>query len=131
MNDLNKILHDQAEILKDIIPDGRGNLKSLWSAHQMERGQYQKVAYLYVLEGVMPNLPLKILEHHMENGFREALVTVSKKRIDAEQARILRRGMYALSNLLGSTSPKEEEAYNGFKDEMTDWSKYKGRGLSI
>ncbi|MBZ0098423.1 MAG: hypothetical protein K8F30_05030, partial [Taibaiella sp.] len=130
-NDLNKILNNQAETFADIKTDGQDNLKSLWSAHLMERGQYKKAAYLYVLEGVTPNLPLQILKHHMENGFKEALVAVSKKRIDAEQGRILRRGIYALGNLLGSKSFKEEEAYNGFKDEMTDWSKYKGRGLSI
>ncbi len=124
-------MNNQAETLADIKTDGRDHLKSLWSAQLMERGQYQKVAYLYVLEGVTPNLPLQILEHHMGNGFREALVAVSKKRIDAEHGRFLRRGIYALGNLLASTSPKEEEAYNGFKDEMTDWSKYKRRGLTI
>ncbi len=130
-NDLNKILNNQAETLAEIKTDGQDNLKRLWSAHLMERGQYQKAAYLYVLEGVTPNLPLQIMEHHMESGFKEALIAVSKKQVDAEQSSILRRGMYTLSNLLGSTSPKEEEAYNGFKDEMTDWSKYKRRGLTI
>ena len=130
-NDLNKILNNQAETLTDIGDHGRDNLKSLWSAHLMERGQYQKAAYLYVLKGVTPNLPIQILEHHMENGFKEALVAVSKKQVDAEQAHLLRRGVYALGNLFASKIPNEEEAYNGFKDEMTDWSKYKGRGLSI
>ena len=128
-NGLDKILYDQTETLKDVGDRGRDNLKSLWSAHLMERGQYQKAAYLYVLEGVTPNLPIQILEHHMENGFKEALVAVSKKQVDAEQAHLLRRGVYALGNLFASKIPNEEEAYNGFKDEMTDWSKYKGRGF--
>ncbi len=130
-NDLKKILNNQAETLADIKTDGQDNLKSLWSAHLMERGQYKKAAYLYVLEGVTPNLPLQIMEHHMENGFKEALGDVSKKQVDTEQASILRQSMYTLSNFLGSKSFKEEEPYNGFKDEMTDWSKYKGRGLLI
>ncbi|MCG2462668.1 relaxase/mobilization nuclease domain-containing protein [Flavobacteriaceae bacterium F89] len=130
-NDLNRILNNQTEIQKDIGTDRQDNLKSLWSAHLMERWQYKKAAYLYILEGVTPNLPLQIMEHHMENGFKEALLAVSKKRIDAEQGRILRRGIYALSNLFTSKIPKEEEPFNGFKDEMTDWSKYERRGLWI
>ena len=130
-NGLDKILYDQTETLADIKTDGQDNLKRLWSAHLMERGQYRKAAYLYILEGVTPNLPLQIMEHHMGNGFKEALVAVSKKRIDAEHGRFLRRGIYALGNLFASRIHKEEEAFNGFKDEMTDWSKYKGRGLSI
>ena len=130
-NDLNRILNNQAETLADIRTDGQDNLKSLWSAHLMERGQYQKAAYLYILEGVTPNLPLQLLEHHMENGFKEALVAVTKKRIDAEQSRLLRRGIYALGNLLASKNFKEEEVFNGFKDELTDYSKHKGRGFSM
>ncbi|WP_262714309.1 hypothetical protein [Arenibacter lacus] len=35
--------------------------------------------------------------------------------------------MYALDTLLGPTTSKEEEAYNGFRDEFTDYSKYKKR----
>ena len=130
-NDLNRILNNQAETLADIRTDGQDNLKSLWSAHLMERGQYQKAAYLYILEGVTPNLPLQLLEHHMDNGFKEALVAVTKKRIDAEQSRLLRRRIYALGNLLASKNFKEEEVFNGFKDELTDYSKHKGRGFSM
>ncbi|MDL5511074.1 hypothetical protein QSE00_04560 [Arenibacter sp. M-2] len=130
-NDLNRILNNQAETLADIRTDGQDNLKGLWSAHLMERGQYKKAAYLYILEGVTPNLPLQLLEHHMENGFKEALVAVTKKRIDAEQSRLLRRGIYALGNLLASKNFKEEEVFNGFKDELTDYSKHKGRGFSM
>jgi hypothetical protein len=124
-------LNNQAETLADIRTVGQDNLKSLWSAQLMERGQYQKAAYLYILEGVTPNLPLQLLEHHMENGFKEALVAVTKKRIDAEQSRLLRRGIYALGNLLASKNFKEEEVFNGFKDELTDYSKHKGRGFSM
>ncbi|WP_373517858.1 relaxase/mobilization nuclease domain-containing protein [Pricia sp.] len=129
--DLNKILVNQSEILEDIGNHGRDNLKSLWSGYLIERGQYKKAAYLFVLDGVRPNVPLEILEHHMENGFREILHTVSKKQMDRKQSRLLRKGAYALGNLLRSKDLKEEEVFNGFKDEMTDFSKYKGRGLSM
>ena len=67
----------------------------------------------------------------MENGLRQALVSVSQKQVANKRARILRKGVYALGNILGGKSYVEEEMYNGFKDELTDYSKYKGRGLSI
>ncbi|MCM4167085.1 hypothetical protein KCTC52924_02661 [Arenibacter antarcticus] len=130
-SDLNKALDNQVKILDDIRMDGRDNLKSLWSAYLMEKGQYKKAAYMYVLDRVRPNLPLEIVEHHMENGFKEALVAVSKEQVNGNQARLLRGGMYVLDALLGSTTPKEEEAYNGFKNEFTDYSKYKCNWLSM
>jgi len=67
----------------------------------------------------------------MENGLRETLLSVSNKQVSTKQARLLKRGIYAISNLLGSKNPKEEPAFNGFKDELTDYSKYKGKGLSM
>jgi len=79
------------------------------------------------VEGVRPNLPLQLLDYHMENGFREILHTVFQGQMGKKQARLLRKGVYALSNLLGSKKPTEEEIFNGFKDELTDYSKYKGR----
>ena len=130
-NNLNKTLGNQAKILEDIGTNEQDNLKNLWSTYLIERRQYKKASYLFVLDGARPNLPIEILEHHMENGLREALHTVAKIQIDRNQAHLLRKGVYALGNLLGSENPKPEEAFNGFKDELTDYSKYKGRGLSM
>ena len=127
--DLNTILDGQTKTLENIETTGRANLKSLWAGHLVETGQYRKAAYLFVLDGVTPNLPLQQLEHHMQNGLKEALVTVSQKQVNRKQARLLRKGVYALGNMLGSNSFIEEEMFNGFKDELTDYSKYKGRGL--
>ncbi len=128
-SDLNKIFENQVKILENIGTSGRDSLKNLWSTHLIERGQYKKAAYLFVLDGVRPNLSLQILEHHMEHGLKEALNVVSQRQMDKEQVRLLRKGVYALGNLLGSKSSKEEEVFNGFKDELTDYSKNKGRGL--
>ncbi|WP_273568051.1 relaxase/mobilization nuclease domain-containing protein [Maribacter halichondriae] len=127
--DLNTILDGQTKILANIETSGRNNLKSLWAGHLVDTGQYRKAAYLFVLDGVRPNLPLQIVEHYMQNGLKEALVTVSQKQVNRKQARLLRKGVYALGNMLGSNSYIEEEMFNGFKDELTDYSKYKGRGL--
>ncbi len=127
--DLNTVLGEQTKILENIETSGRDNLKSLWAGHLVETGQYKKAAYLFVLDGVRPNLPLLQLEHHMENGLKQALVNVSQKQVNRKQAHLLRKGVYALGNMLGSNSFREEEMYNGFKDELTDYSKYKGRRL--
>jgi hypothetical protein len=74
---------------------------------------------------------LELLERHMGNGLKEALNSVAKTQMDRKQARLLRKGVYALGNLLGGERRKSEEAFNGFKDELTDYSKYKRRGLSL
>jgi len=129
--DFNKVLKGQSEILEDIKTSGRDNLKSLWATHLIERGQYKKAAYIFVLERVRPNLPVQQLEHHMQNGLKQALVSVSQKQVANKQARLLRNGVYALGNILGGKGYKEEELFNGFKDEFTDFTKYKGRGLSM
>ena len=126
---LNKILGEQTKTLENIETSGRSNLKSLWAGHLVETGQYKKAAYLFVLDKVRPNLPLQQLEHHMQIGLKQALVTVSQKQLDRKQAHLLRKGVYALGNMLGSNSFIEEEMFNGFKDELTDYSKHKGRGL--
>lgn len=128
-SDLNAILDGQTKILKNIETSGRDNLKSLWAGHLVQTKQYKKAAYLFVLDGVRPNLPLQIVEHHMQNGLKEALVTVSQKQVNRKQARLLRKGVYALGNMLGSNSYIEEEMFNGFKDELTDYSKYEGKGM--
>ena len=127
--DLNTVLGKQTTILENIETSGRANLKSLWAGHLVETGQYKKAAYLFVLDGVRPNLPLQIVEHHMQTGLKEALVAVSQKQVNGKQARLLRKGVYALGNILGNNSFIEEEMFNGFKDELTDYSKYKGRGI--
>ena len=127
--DLNAVLGNQKKALENIETSGRASLKSLWATHLVETGQYKKAAYLFVLDGIRPNLPLQIVEHHMQNGLKEALVTVSQKQVNRKQASLFRKGVYALDNLLGGNSFIEEEMFNGFKDELTDHSKYRGRGL--
>jgi len=74
---------------------------------------------------------VELFEHHMDKGLREALTMVAKIQVDRKQARLLRKGIYALGNLLGSERPKSEEAFNGFRDELTDYSKHKSSGFSM
>lgn len=67
----------------------------------------------------------------MKNGVKEALRMVTKIRLDKKREQLLRRGVYALGNLMSNEKPKTEEAFNGFKDELTDYSKYRNKGLSM
>ncbi|SHJ55874.1 Relaxase/Mobilisation nuclease domain-containing protein [Arenibacter nanhaiticus] len=123
--ELPSVMARQPVSLNHIIAKGQDNLKSLWMGHLMECGLYKQAAYSYVLDRITPNLPLELVEHHMANGFKEALVTVANERERLAQANTLRAGWNALETLMGPTTSQEEEAYNGFKDELTDYSKYK------
>ncbi|MFK5974309.1 MAG: hypothetical protein QM485_13640 [Flavobacteriaceae bacterium] len=65
----------------------------------------------------------------MENGLRKSMDEAFKRQFSIQQNRLLRKGVYAISSLLGNRGKGQEEVYNGFKDELTDYSKYKGEGL--
>ena len=131
--DLNGTLHEQQSVINGLVKDGRSNLKNLWAGHLMERGMYNKVAFMLTEEKVYPNLHGELVQHHMGNGLRKSINKVSERRLSIRQNRSLRKGVYAISSLLGNRGKEKKEVFNGFKDEMTDWSKYKGRsrGISI
>jgi hypothetical protein len=129
--DLSTALQRQQPIINNLIEDGRNNLKNLWAGHLMEKGMYDKVTFMLTAEYVRPNLHREMIQHHMGNGLRKYLVQVSQRQSIIQQNRSLRKGVYALGNLLGGNSYKEEEMFNGFKDEFTDFTKFKGKGLSM
>ena len=97
----------------------------------MERGMYDKVAFMITAENVHPNLHREMVHHHLDNGLRESMNVASTRQSNIQQNRLLRKGVYAISSLLGNRGKKSEEAFNGFKDELTDYSKYRGSGLSL
>lgn len=72
-----------------------------------------------------------MVHHHMDNGLREIMTTAAARQSNIQQNRLLRKGVYAISSIMGSWGKRQEEVYNGFKDELTDYSKYKGKGLSL
>ena len=129
--ELTKVLKEQQPFIKNLVDEGRNNLKNLWAGHLMERGIYDKVAFMLTVEKAHPNLHRETVEHHMDNGLRQSLVQVSQRRSSIQNNLLLRKGVYAINSLLGSRSKKSEEMYNGFKDELTDYSKFKGKGLSL
>tara|TARA_R110002050_G_C8868889_1_gene507969 strand:+ start:574 stop:729 length:156 start_codon:yes stop_codon:yes gene_type:complete len=51
--------------------------------------------------------------------------------VNTKQAPLLLKCVYALGNMLVINSFLEEEMFDGFKDELTDYSKYKGMGIGM
>ena len=86
---------------------------------------------MMLLEGAEPNLAAEILNFHLDNGLRETIHKVSNQRLNAERTRLLRKGLYALNTFLQKNKPKEQAVFNGFKDELTDYTKYRGKGISM
>tara|TARA_R110001632_G_scaffold93807_1_gene199470 strand:+ start:68 stop:475 length:408 start_codon:yes stop_codon:yes gene_type:complete len=130
--DVSATLLEQHTIINSLVKDGRNDLKNLWAGHLMERGMYDRAAFMLTGEKVYPNLHGWQAQHHMDNGLRKSINMALERKSTIEQNRLLRKGVYAISSLLGKRGKKgQEEIYNGFKDELTDWSKYKGKGISM
>jgi len=127
--DLTTALQGQQPVINNLVEEGRNNLENLWMGNLMERGMYDKVAFMLTAENVQPNLHREMVHHHMDNGLRQCLFQVSQGQSSIQQNRLLRKGVYAISSLLGGGSKKTEEMYNGFKDEFTDFTKFKKKGM--
>ncbi|SDF12545.1 Relaxase/Mobilisation nuclease domain-containing protein [Pricia antarctica] len=133
MPDLTATLKEQQPVINNLVEEARDNLENLWAGHLLERGIYDKATFMLTAENIQPNLHREIVHHHMDNGLRQCLVQVSQRQSSFQQNRFLRKGVYAISSLLGNSDRKTEEMYNGFKDEFTDFTKFKrkdkGMGL--
>lgn len=130
--DLSTALKQQYPVINKLVEEGSNNLENLWTGHLIERGVYDKATFMITAENVRPNLHREIVHHHMENGLRQCLVQVTQRQSSIQQNRSLRKGVYALGTLLGGSSYKEEEPVNGFKDELTDYSKFKkSKGITL
>ncbi|MBR9855368.1 MAG: relaxase/mobilization nuclease domain-containing protein [Algicola sp.] len=128
---LSEKLQEQQPIINGLVTDGRDNLENLWAGHLIERGMYDRVAFMLIREKVYPNLHKEMVQHHMDNGLRESVNVSSMRQTNIRQNRLIKKGVYAVSSLLGASGKKTEEVFNGFKDEFTDWSKYKGKGREL
>ncbi|SDM89622.1 relaxase/mobilization nuclease domain-containing protein [Kriegella aquimaris] len=123
-------LKGQRSVINGLVEDGRNNLENLWAGHLMERGMYNKVAFMLTAEKVYPNMHREMVQHHMDSGLRESVNAASARHSNIQQNRMLRKGVYAISSLLGNRR-RSKEVFNGFKDEFTDWSKFKGKGIGL
>jgi len=94
-------------------------------------GGYDRVAFMITEEKVYPNLHAEMVHQHMDKGLRKGIVKVQNRKTGYQQNRLLRKGVYAISSLLGNREKEQEEVYNGFRDEMTDYSKFKDKGFSL
>ncbi|PRX57517.1 relaxase/mobilization nuclease domain-containing protein [Flagellimonas meridianipacifica] len=130
---LTAVLRDQDRVISTLAEDRRDNLKNLWAGYLTEKGLYNSVAYMVTNENIEPNLHKEIVQHHMENGLQKAIREAITKKSIMEQNRVLRKSAHNVVSVSNSRG-ESEEAYNGFKDELTDWTKRKrkkGRGLSF
>lgn len=127
---LSETLKEQKPVINGLVEDGRNNLENLWAGHLMERGMYDKVAFMLTNEKAYPNLHREMVQHHMDNGLEKSINELVVRKTSIQQNRLLRKGVYAISSLLGS-SRRSEEVFNGFKDEFTDFTKYKGKGKGM
>ena len=126
---LSKTLNEQHIVINGLVKDCRDHLKNLWAGHLMEKGRYDKVAFMLTYEKSYPNLHPEMVHHHMDNGLRKSVGEAIKRQFNIQQNRLLRKGVYAISSLLDNRGKGQEEVYNGFKDKLTDYSKYKGNSL--
>jgi hypothetical protein len=127
--DLATTLQGQQPVINKLVEEGRDKLENLWAGHLMERGMYDKATFMITAENVKPNLHREMVLHYMDNGLRQCLVQVTQRQSSIQQNRSLRKGVYALGNLLGGSSYKEEDMFNGFKDEFTDFTKFRKKGM--
>ncbi|MBC8769406.1 relaxase/mobilization nuclease domain-containing protein [Arenibacter sp. BSSL-BM3] len=130
IKNLDQVLNEQSKTLSNIMDEGRGQLKNLWLSYLIEKELYGKVAFMMIYDKLRPNLDKDVMEYHLEKGWREWLLQVSKQKLNSQQATMLRRSAFAFNSLLGGSHYKEEEVFNGFKDELTDYSKRNGIYLS-
>ena len=118
-------LQNQYEVINKLRSLGNDKLQNLWASYLIERGLYDKAAFLIVYDGIRPNLSSEAIEYHMNNGLKDKILVISKQKIDNQHRKFLRKSVYAFSSLMGNRNTKEEEMFNGFKDELTDYSRYK------
>lgn len=123
---LDSLLTQQSKIIGEIQISSQGQLKNLWVTHLVELKLYDKAAYMMVYDNIHPNLNDEVMEHHLDAGLREKILEVSNQKINRELADALRKSAYAFSSILGTRGYVEEEAFNGFKDELTDYSTRRG-----
>ncbi|SNZ01313.1 relaxase/mobilization nuclease domain-containing protein [Flagellimonas pacifica] len=125
IKNLTDVFQNQYEKINALKQQGRDRLQNLWVSYLIEKQLYDKAAFMIVYDGIRPYLSLDVMEYHMNNGLKSKILDLSKRKINAQHLSLLRKSVYAFSALMGKSSVKDEEVFNGFKDELTDYSRYK------
>jgi len=128
---LAEIFREQQAVINDLEKNGRNHFKNLWTGHLMELGLYDRVAFMLTAEKVYPNLHGNIVQHHMDKGLRQTVHRAMERKTSIQQNRLLKKGVYSIGSLLVDRDGDHEEVFNGFRDELTDWSKHKGKEISF
>lgn len=116
-----KVLEEQRKTISNLKTDNQDHLKNLWAAHLMERGLYKNVAYQMVNQNVKPNLYPELIKQHLDNGLKKEIKEAFARNNERQQKTQLANNISYATMLKSSNS--DNETYNGFKDELTDWTK--------
>ena len=127
---LSETLKEQAtRHQQTLLKSGRNNLENLWAGHLMERGMYDKVAFMLTAEKVYPNLHREMVQHHMDNGLRESVNDGISEAFEYPTKPTAQKRRLCHQFLIGRVGARKEEVFNGFKDEFTDFTKLKGKAM--
>ena len=91
--DLDRKLEQQKKAINGLVRNGRNSLKNLWAGHLIEKGLYERAAFMLTNENIYPNLHPDMVRHHMDNGLRKTVKEAMEGKSTTEQNRLLRKGV--------------------------------------
>jgi len=100
--------------------------QNLYTTHLIEDENYSSAAFNIIIKKSTPLLNAKELEFHLNNGLQKELDLI---KLNANKNLSKGKNRYAMNVLLNEGKLYENENYNHFKDELTDF-KDKSRGLN-
>lgn len=124
-NDIGIFLKTQRSLFESKMKKSGNNLKELWVSQLIEKGIYDKAAFLIVNEGIIPALHERVLEYHQTKGLGREIKTQEMKGARSDLKKQQQKMAYAFNSLLRDDPEGDKQAFNGFKDEFTDYSPYK------
>ncbi|MBB3125244.1 hypothetical protein FHS04_002788 [Mesoflavibacter sabulilitoris] len=121
-----KIFEDQTQKLYTLNTpqDKRNHLNQLWVTQLIENGIYDKAAYLMDKETINPLIHQEVYDYHLKNGLQKQLNDEKLKSINNIDKKEYSKSSRKIKGIYNGTGGNYE-AYNGFKDELTDYSKGK------
>ncbi|SEC65234.1 Relaxase/Mobilisation nuclease domain-containing protein [Tenacibaculum sp. MAR_2009_124] len=129
-NQLDFLLYKQQDILSkfDSYPKEE-KFNYLWLSNLIDKKIYDKAAFMIVYKKMDPIIPNHIYQDHLKNGLQDQIMTYRNRKLTQEKINARNQILYSLKSLLNSNKNTSNEAYNGFKDELTDYSKYRNLEL--
>ena len=126
-NDAQKAIETAKGIFIERTSKNQFTLDNLWATHLSDKGIYDKCAYLVVKENATLLYDEKALAHHNEQGLLSELKNITNYQFPKSELQKMSRTSRGISALLSNSQDGQQRVlHNGFKDELTDYSKYRG-----